>query len=74
MELMDMHTQGLAAGGPTRTEVLVTTELRTQERYLAGSADLYYIEAPDAALYLPPPEPPPPAPMPASKQWKVVTP
>ncbi|ODS91367.1 MAG: hypothetical protein ABS45_11795 [Comamonas sp. SCN 65-56] len=71
-DLARYHTQGAAAGGPTRTEVLVTTTLQNGDRYLAGSADLYYIERADAALYLPPPPPPPPAP--AAKVWKVVTP
>lgn len=71
LDLMQMHTQGAAAGGPTRTEVLVTTTLKTRDRYLAGSADLYYIEREDAVLYQPPLPPPPPTPV---KQWKVVAP
>ncbi|MFT3812213.1 MAG: hypothetical protein QM740_02425 [Acidovorax sp.] len=72
LDLARYHTQGAAAGGPTRTEVLITTTLKTQERYLAGSADLYYIERAEAALYQPPPPPPPPAaPM---QTWKVVAP
>ena len=66
-------TQGAAAGGPTRTEVLITTALKSQDRYLAGSADMYYIEREDAALYRPESPAPvaPPAPV---KTWRVVTP
>ncbi|MGB6101308.1 MAG: hypothetical protein WBG44_10575 [Comamonas sp.] len=63
--------RGDAAGGPTRTEVLVTTTLTNEDLYLTGTADMYYIERADAALYVPPP-PPPPAPV--VKTWKVVTP
>lgn len=70
-DIAQRHTQGAAAGGPTRTEVLVTTTLKTPERYLAGSADMYYIERDDAALYQP--EPPPPAPT-ALRTWAVVAP
>ena len=74
IDMAQRHTQGPAAGGPTRTEVLVTTALKTQDRYLAGSADMYYIERADAVLYqpeLPPPPPPPPTPV---KTWRVVAP
>ena len=71
LDMAQRHTQGAAAGGPTRTEVLVTTTLKTQDRYLAGSADMYYIERADAALYQP--ELPPPAPAPL-RTWKVVAP
>ena len=73
LDLAQRHTQGDAAGGPTRTEVLITTALKSQDRYLAGSADMYYIERDDTALYQPalPPPPPPPAPV---KTWKVVAP
>jgi hypothetical protein len=51
--------------------VLVTTLLQAGGRYLAGSADVYYIEPEDAVLYLPPPPAVPLAPV---KSWKVVTP
>ncbi|HCE28852.1 MAG TPA: hypothetical protein DET46_08885 [Comamonadaceae bacterium] len=72
LDMARMHTQGLAAGGPTHTEVLVTTALKTSDRYLAGSADMYYIERADTALYQPERlVPPPPTPV---KQWKVVAP
>jgi len=63
--------QGDAAGGPTRTEGLVTTTLTNDNRYLTGTADMYYIEPGDAPLYVPPP-PAPPAPV--LKTWKAVTP
>lgn len=74
LDMAQLYTQGAAAGGPTRTEVLVTTTLKTRDRYLAGSADMYYIERADAMLYqpeLPPPPPPPPTPV---KTWRVVAP
>lgn len=71
LDMAHLYTQGAAAGGPTRTEVLVTTTLKSRDRYLAGSADLYYIEREDAVLYQPPPAPVPPVPL---KQWKVVAP
>lgn len=64
------HDSGFATQ-PIRTEVLITTVLRSGDRYLAGSADVYYIDRADAGLYqakepLAPPPPP--------KSWKVVTP
>lgn len=65
---------GPAAGGPTRTEVLVTTSLEGGDRYLARTADVYYIEHDDAVLYQAPPPPPPPAPPTPVKTWKVVAP
>ncbi|MGP1629370.1 MAG: hypothetical protein ACTS5V_05470 [Giesbergeria sp.] len=71
VDMAQLYTQGAAAGGPTRTEVLITTTLKSHDRYLAGSADLYYIERADAALYQP--ELPPPAPMPLTT-WQVVKP
>lgn len=69
-------TEGPAAGGPTRTEVLITTSLENADRYLARTADVYYIEDADAALYLPkePPPPPPPVSEVPVKQWRVVAP
>ena len=73
LDLTQRHTQGEAAGGPTRTEVLITTALKSQDRYLAGSADMYYIEREDAVLYRPEPPAAPP-PLPPGKTWKVVTP
>lgn len=73
VDIAQRHSQGPAAGGPTRTEVLVTTTLKTQERYLVGSADMYYIERDDAALYQPELPPPAPAPTPV-RTWKVVAP
>lgn len=71
MDLARYHTQGAAAGGPTRTEVLVTTMLKNRDALLTGSADMYYIERADASLYLPDAPPSPPTPI---KTWKVVTP
>ena len=71
LDLAQRHTQGDAAGGPTRTEVLITTTLKSHDRYLAGSADMYYIERADAVLYQPPA---PVAPLSPVKTWKVVAP
>lgn len=59
------------AGGSARTEVLITTALKSGDRYLAGSADVYYIDGGDALLYQTPLPPPLPTPV---KTWKVVTP
>lgn len=63
--------QGSAAGGPTRTELLISTALRQGDQYLARSADIYYIEGADAGLYRPAP---PPAAATPLKAWKVVGP
>ena len=71
-DLARRHTQGDATGGPTRTEVLVTTALVHEGTYLTGTADMYYIERAETGLYVPPAPPPPPPP--AAKTWKVVTP
>ena len=70
-------TEGAAAGGPTRTEVLITTSLESAGRYLASTADVYYVEQDDSALYKmkAPFAPPPPAPAPTPvKTWQVVAP
>lgn len=53
------------ASGSARTELLVTTVLKNEDRYLTGTADMPAIESADASLY----EPPPPV-----KTWTVVTP
>lgn len=74
LDMAQLYTQGAAAGGPTRTEVLITTTLKGPNRYLAGTADMYYIEGADAVLYqpeLPAAAPPPPTPV---KTWRVVAP
>lgn len=71
LDMMQRHNQGAAAGGPTRTEVLITTTLKTPDRMLTGTADMYYIEREDAVLYQPPAPVAPPAPV---KTWRVVTP
>lgn len=46
-----MARQGRADGGPTGTELLVSTVLRDNTRALAHTADIYYIEQTDAAMY-----------------------
>ena len=62
---------GRASGGPTGLEVLVTTSLQDQLLYLARTADVYYIEQGDVALYQPPPPVPAPAATPV-RTWQVV--
>ncbi|MDA8450647.1 hypothetical protein M5C97_16645 [Acidovorax sp. NCPPB 3859] len=65
---------------PARTEILVTTSLESEGRYLARTSDVYFIDQADAALYLPPPPVPlaPPAVgIPATagvRTWQVVAP
>ena len=59
-----------AAGSAVRTEVLVTTSLESGKRYLARTADIYYLEPDDAPLFLPAAPPPPPRATPL-KTWKV---
>ena len=71
LDMAQLYTQGAAAGGPTRTEVLITTTLKTPDRLLTGTADMYYNEREDAVLYQPPAPVAPPAPV---KTWRVVTP
>ena len=59
---------GSAAGGPTRTELLVSTTVVQGQRIVARTSDVYYIDADDARLFTEPPPPPPPTP---TKLWKV---
>ncbi len=68
-----MTIDGLAAGGPTRSEVLITTSMEGGGRYLARTADVYYIAPHDVTLYMERvlPAPPPLTPM---KSWRVVAP
>lgn len=63
---------GTAAGGPTRTEVLVSSTVLHGHRIVTRTSDVYYIDADDTALFLPPPPPPPPPPAAPVKQWKVI--
>ena len=60
-----------AISSAVRTEVLITTSLESGDRFLARTADIYYIDRDDVPLYLAPPPSPPPAPV---KTWKVVAP
>lgn len=71
----DLSTQklsGTASGGPTRTELLVSSSLEMGQRFVARTSDIYYIEPEDAKLFTPPPPPPPPPPPAPTKNWKVV--
>ena len=65
---MRIGLDGPAAGGPTRTEVLVTTALHNGSQYHARTADVYYIAREDAVLYQGEAKPVP-TPL---RQWNVV--
>lgn len=69
MDVAQQQMFGRAQGGPTRTELLVSTSVEQGQRIVARTSDIYYIDAEDAKLFIEPPPPPPPAP---SKQWKVI--
>ena len=69
MDLAQQHMSGQAQGGPTRTELLVSTTVEQGQRLVARTSDIYYIDSEDAKLFMEPPPPPPPAPV---KQWKVI--
>ena len=58
-------------GRSARAEVLVTTFLESGGRFLASTADIYYIERTEAALYRSAALPAPPVPV---KTWQVVKP
>lgn len=67
------HTlSGSAAGGPSRTELLVSSTVLMGQRIVTRTSDIYYIDADDTALFMPPPPPPPPPPAAPVKQWKVM--
>jgi len=45
---------GIAAtnsGGPTHTELILTTTVSTGGRYLARKTDVYYVEEADTSLF-----------------------
>lgn len=58
---------GHLAGGPTKTEVIVTTSITADERFVMRKSDIYYLEDVDASLFVEPP-----LPAPTVKPWKVV--
>lgn len=60
LDAASLALNGNAAGGPTRSEVLVTTTVESGRRYLASTSDVYYIERADASLFE------------SIKNWKVV--
>lgn len=55
------------SGGPTHTEVLLTTTIMQGDRYLVRNTDVYYIEDPDVGLFMSPPRGP------AAREFKVVS-
>jgi hypothetical protein len=61
---------GQAAGGPTRTELLVSTTVVQGQRIVARTSDVYYIDSEDVKLFVEPPPPPVVTPTPV-KNWKV---
>lgn len=63
---------GTASGGPTRTELLVSTSLELGQRFVGRTSDIYYIDPDDVGLFIPPPPPPPPPPPAPVKNWQVV--
>lgn len=71
LDAASFHTDGSAAGGPTRTELLVTSTLEGGGRFLASTADMYYIERAEADLYRSALSQ---APLPALTTWQVVAP
>ncbi len=71
-DLSSALLSGSASGGPTRTELLVSTSLEMGQRFVSRTTDIYYIEPEDAKLFIPPPPPPPPPPPAPTKNWKVV--
>lgn len=58
---------GHLAGGPTKTEVIVTTSITDNGRYLMRKSDIYYLEDVDASLFAEAPVKVSPV-----KEWKVV--
>lgn len=51
LDAANLALNGSASGGPTRSEVLVTTTVESAQRYLVSTSDVYYIESEDATLY-----------------------
>lgn len=60
------YALGHYAGGATHTELLVTTTIQDDARYLLRKSDIYYIEDEDTTLFMPP------VPERQEKQLKVV--
>jgi hypothetical protein len=55
------------AGGPTSTELVLTTSASTPDQILARKTDVYYIESEDATLFKPAVQPPSLPTMPSMK-------
>lgn len=72
LDASNLDLSGTAMGGPTRTELLVSTTVEHGTRIVARTSDVYYIEAKDTKLFVAPPPPPPPPPPAPTKNWKVV--
>ena len=45
------YANSVWTGGPTQTELLLTTSLTYDNRYVARKTDVYYVEDPDAYLF-----------------------
>ncbi len=58
---------GHLAGGPTKTELIVTTSITADGRFVMRKSDIYYLEEADASLFVEPQRK-----APVVKAWKVV--
>lgn len=47
------YANSVASGGPTNTELILTTTVAREGRYLSRTTDVYYLENADAPLFLP---------------------
>lgn len=65
----DIGTDRLTSpGAPSKTELIVTTSVANNARFLMRKTDVYYIDDADLSLFLPPPMPIPPTP---TRQFRV---
>lgn len=58
---------GHLSGGPTKTELIVTTSITAEDRFVMRKSDIYYLEDVDASLFVEPPVKESPV-----RKWKVV--
>lgn len=62
------YTRSVYTGGPTHTELILTTLVTSGDRYLSSKTDVYYIEEDDGSLFAKVV----PAPVPSVRQMEVV--
>lgn len=53
------YTRSVYTGGPTHTELILTTTVTSGDRYLSSKTDVYYIEEDDGSLFAKAPPSPP---------------